>query len=125
MSKQFGGLDSLANNYNAPNLPTGLGGLGLGTLRMPELRNVWYNNQDIKIDGWHFISCRMDNCRLYVSSGNFIFENCFIDENTVIHYQNDAIKIIQLINRANPWMRENHPNFAARVNLDGTITIGA
>lgn len=122
MTNQLGGLNSLTTTLNSP---TGLSsGLGLGLMKMPEVTNVWYNNQDITIDGWCFRSCRFDNCRLYVSSGNFKFENCFIDERTVVHFQNNALSVIQLLNRSNLWVRENFPVFAPRVNLDGTITIG-
>ncbi|HFF8434931.1 hypothetical protein [Serratia marcescens] len=125
MSNQFGGLGSLSTP--APyNLPTSLSsGLGLGVIKMPEIKNVWYNNQDLKIDGWRFVSCRMDNCRLYVSSGNFVFENCFIDEGTIVHFQNDSLKVIQLMNRSNEWLKANYPQFSARTNPDGTISIGA
>ncbi|WP_149543126.1 hypothetical protein [Serratia marcescens] len=122
MTHQLGGLNSLLTSHSTP---TGLSsGLGLGVYKMPEMKNAWYNNQDIIIDGWTFISCRFDNCRLYVSTGNFKFESCFIDDSTVVHFQNNALSIIQLLNRSNAWVRENYPVFAPSLNPDGTITVG-
>lgn len=99
-------------------------GLGIGQYIYPEARSFWYNQQDVILDGWKFISCRMDNCRLHVSSSNFIIENCFIDDSTNIIYQGGSIKLIQLFNMRSDWVRGSFPFFAAKKNPDGTFTIG-
>ncbi|QXG56094.1 hypothetical protein KTJ90_08205 [Pantoea jilinensis] len=116
----------------APQQPNSHGlGLGLSQLSnrsglvLPESRGLWFNNQEIYLDGWKFISCRFDNCKIHVSTGNFVIERCFIDNTNIIYYMGTSVNIIQLYNRGSEWARTATPGFAAAKNEDGTLTIGA
>lgn len=102
-----------------------LGQYGLQSgIVLPEVNGLWFNNQDVYLDGWKFTSCRFDNCRLYVDTSNFIINGCFIDESNSVHYHGSSIKTIQIYNRTSDWIRANYPHFAARKNSDGTFSIG-
>ena len=94
-------------------------------LVMPEVKELWYNGKEVKLDGLKFIGCRFDNCKLHVVSANFELHNCFIDDGTVIHYRGEIVKLIKLFNSRYPWVYESLPNFAPSRNDDGTITISS
>lgn len=91
--------------------------------QMPEVRDIWFNKKEVKLDGYRFVGCRFDGCALKVSSANFELEGCLIDETTTIYYSGDTIKPIRLFTARYPWFYENLPFFAPTKNADGTITI--
>lgn len=90
----------------------------------PEVKNQWFNGQTLKLDGWHFISCRFDNCKLFVSTPYFFIEGCLIDASTIITYSPELLEVVRLFNYRNTHMKINHPNFCPRFNADGTMTVG-
>lgn len=94
-------------------------------LILPESKGLWFNNQELYLDGWKFISCRFDNCKLYVTTGNFIIERCYIDDTNVVFFGGAAVKIIRLFNRDDDHTLEKSPGFAAKKDIDGTLSIGA
>lgn len=104
----------------------GLLGRGLAQyLTMPEVNSIWYNGQQIYLDGFKFVRCRFDNCLLVVTSLNFEIESCFIDESTRIQFLGETIKPIKLFNSRYEWVYEKMPYFAPLRNSDGTITVKA
>lgn len=103
------------------------GGLGLlaAMLAKPEVTGVWYNSKDVKLDGYKFKGCRFDRCKLHVTTTNFVLDSCHIDDQTVIYYGGEIVKVIQLFNARNQWMHDHQPVFAPKKNPDNTISIGA
>ena len=89
----------------------------------PEARGLWYNEKDVFLDGYNFVSCRFDKCKLYVSSEHFEMRNCFVDDETVIYYDGDIVKVLRLFNSRYPWVYQELPYFAPVKNDDGTISI--
>lgn len=89
----------------------------------PEIKDAWFNNKEVKLDGFRFVGCRFDNCKLTVSSVNFEIENCHIDATTQILYSGEIIKPIRLFNSRYDWVYQHAPFFAPTKNADGTITI--
>ncbi len=94
-------------------------------LSKPEIKGTWFNNREVKLDGFRFVSCRFDNCKLTVTSTNFELERCYIDANTVILYGNEIVKPIRLFNSRYEWVYNTMPYFAPVRYQDGTITIKA
>ncbi|MCU7805485.1 MAG: hypothetical protein KZQ96_20030 [Candidatus Thiodiazotropha sp. (ex Lucinoma borealis)] len=112
------------NNSAATMAAAGVGlGLLVAALKKPEVKDTWYNGKDIKLDGYKFVRCRFDNCKITISSTDFELENCFIDEKTQIIYSGDIVKPIRLFNSRHDWIYEHAPYFAPTKNSDGTITI--
>lgn len=95
--------------------------MGLGA--DPVVRNQWFNNQDITLDGWHFVSCRFDNCRLHIGSAKFKLERCFVDDKSHIVINNEASNIVRMFHLRNRYMVENFPFYAPKYNEDGTFTV--
>ena len=93
-------------------------------LILPESKGLWFNNQTIHLDGWKFIACRFDNCTIYVSTGNFVIDSCFIDATNKVYFNGVSVNIIKLYNRHSDITREVMPGFAASKNSDGTLSIG-
>ncbi|MES2245233.1 MAG: hypothetical protein V4639_20420 [Pseudomonadota bacterium] len=93
-------------------------------LYKPEVIGTWYNGKEVKLDGYKFKGCRFDNCKLHVSTTNFVLDSCHIDEQSVIYFGGELIKVIQLFNHKNNWVYVTHPAFAPRKNPDSTISIG-
>ncbi len=100
-------------------------GLWAGLLQKPELTGMWYHAKEIKLDGYKFISCRFDKCKLHVTSTNFTLDHCIIDDDTVILYGSEIMKPIQLFNARYDWVYKSAPDFAPKRYPDGTISIGA
>lgn len=92
--------------------------------QMPEMKNALFKDKDLTLDGWRLISCRIENCRIHVSSLYFVLQECAIDADCVIYYQGETIKLIQLWNARNEWMQKNFPGFAPQRHYNGTISIG-
>lgn len=100
----------------------GLPGLA-ALLQKPTLNSIWYNNKEVKLDGYKFSGCRFDNCTLILTSSNFELENCFIDESTRVQFGGQIVNAIKLFNSRSDWAYSNMPFFAPVKNVDGTITI--
>ena len=102
-------------------------GFGLGDILpwagLPEVKDIYYHDQTIGIDGYRFVSCRFDRCVLVVSTSNFQLENCFIDVTTTFQIIGDSIRPVRAFNAHNLYVRENFPYFAPEVNASGYITI--
>lgn len=92
--------------------------------QMPEIKFAFFKDKDITLDGWRLIGCRFENCTLNVSSSYFSIERCFVDAKTVVQWEGDAIKLVQLFNMRDDDMRAAMPEFAAVKNSDGSYTIG-
>lgn len=92
-------------------------------LSRPQVENVWYNNKEVKLDGYVFKGCRFDKCVLIATSANFELDSCFIDASTVIHFGGEIVKAIKLYNSRSEWSYDKTPFFAPIRNSDGTITI--
>ena len=105
------------------NLPsTGLG-LASALSQRLQVKNVWFNGKTVSLDGYNFQSCRFDNCRLHVASANFEMHHCFVDDNTVIYYQGEIVKILRLFNCRYLWIYESLSYFAPVRHENGTISI--
>lgn len=89
----------------------------------PEVKNVWFNAKEIKLDGYTFRNCRFDNCKLQITSTNFELDSCFIDPTTTIIFGTEIAKPIRIYNVHNDWVYEKLPFFAPQKNSDGTISI--
>ena len=113
----------MSNNNDSSSQSQNTLGLIAALMHKPELRDVWYNNKEVKLDGFRFVSCRFDNCRLVVTSSNFELEHCFLDSGTVVTYGSEIIKPIRLFTSRYEWFYENMPYFAPTRHEDGTITI--
>jgi hypothetical protein len=88
----------------------------------PIVKNLWYNNKTLKIDGWSFESCRFDNCTLIVNSQFFTLKNCHLSETNYIQWGTSTINVIRLFNHQ-AGLDMPQP-FCATQNPDGTVTIG-
>lgn len=108
---------------NIPTIPNT--NLGLNNPAQLEVNGLWYKDKELNIDGWRFVSCRFDNCRLNLSTPDFEFINCLIDSSCTVMFYGNIVTVFQLFNRDNDWMRQTYPNFAATKNPDGTISIRA
>lgn len=93
-------------------------------LQMPEMKNALFKDKDITLDGWRFTLCKMENCRLHVSSLYFVLDQCRLGDDCTVYYQGESIKLIQLWNARNEFMKTAYPGFAPRKNPNGTISIG-
>lgn len=101
---------------------SGIFGIGSYAAR-PEVNGLYFNGQTITLDGYKFIRCRFDNCKLQVHSVNFELINCVVDPSTIISYGPSVLKVIELFNSRYPWAYEHLPGFVPIRNADGTITI--
>lgn len=111
-------------NEDATSNPTGLS-LAAALSRRPEVRKLWYHDQNIVLDGYNFIGCRFDNCKILVRSTNFEIKSCFFDDRCAFFAIGDTLGLARLFS---DW----HSNHLQRGTLyrpvrhtDGTITINS
>lgn len=110
---------------------SGIGGLGaranlLAGLAGPlPLKNVYYKNKIVNLDGYRFEECRFDGCTLILYSTNFVLHKCVIDEGCVIQYGPAVVKVVQLFTSRYPSFAELLPGLSPVHHPDGTISIGA
>ena len=100
-------------------------GLGLASALAQRLQvnDVWFNDRAVSLDGYNFQSCRFDNCKLHIASANFEMHKCFVDDNTVIFYHGEMVKILRLFNCRYHWIYQKLPYFAPVRHENGTISI--
>ena len=92
-------------------------------LKRPVAEGLYYSRKIINLDGFKFVGCRFDNCKLVVSSLNFEIENCVVDPSTVVEFAGETVKIIRLFNVHNEWTYAAQNMFGPTRNADGTLTI--
>lgn len=90
-----------------------------------EIKNIWFHDKTIKLDGYRFISCRFDKCHIEITSNNFELIDCFVDENTIGVFGNEVAKPIRLFTLRHSWFHKNMPYFAPEFHENGTLTIKA
>jgi hypothetical protein len=89
----------------------------------PELRNVYYKNKRVTLDGYIFRECRFDGCTIVINSASFQLDRCVIDEQCVIQYGPEPVKVVKLFTSRYKWWTDNVTALSAQVHADGTISI--
>lgn len=92
---------------------------------LPEVRQMWFNQRRLIIDGYHFVGCRFDGCTLVASTTNFVLQGCMLDSSTSIEIGGNLLKVVQLYNVRPPSVFGPQPPFVPIRHPDGTISIGA
>jgi hypothetical protein len=91
------------------------------------VERLWFNQQQVSLDGYRFVGCRFDNCTLRTTRGTFVFENCYVGPNCTIEFLGEASKVVRLYTlvapQANQEARTNWPVLAPEYASDGTFTI--
>lgn len=88
-----------------------------------QVRDVWYNQKTVTLDGYDFHHCRFDGCKLSISSTNFALDRCFIDESTVVYYGDEVMRVMKLFNSRFKWAYDAMPAFVPQRHEDGTVSI--
>ncbi len=103
---------------------------GLGLLEASEFlkpkkaENLWFDGKDIVLDGYQFIECRFDNCKLHVSNAeNVSLTRCYIGDNTQFVFNGGALAAIRLFNSNNDYFYQNHPYWTPEKDDKGRITL--
>lgn len=110
-----------------PQKPLAAGGLlalidGLST--KPVVKEAYYRGKEVNLDGYTFVACRFDNCRLTFSSSNFVFDHCIIDPSCVVMYGGQTNKVVQLFHLHQFAPDPMHAAFYPQRHEDGSISIG-
>ena len=100
-------------------------GLGLinALATRTEIKETWFNHKTVQLDGFNFLGCRFDNCRLQIASPEFELHRCYVDNSNIFHYQGDVVKVLRIFNTFHPWVDEHYPYFVPERHDDGTISI--
>lgn len=85
-----------------------------------DVRNRFYKNETIHLDGYTFTNCGFQNCSLITNTGVFSLDACTMI-NCTIHFGDNAHKIIKLYHAfgGSPELAGYQPTIAS----DGTLTI--
>jgi hypothetical protein len=123
------GLLSAAKVDKSGTTPSSFGLIGpqgglIGLLGKPEVRNIYYTEKLVVLDGYTFIGCRFDNCKLQVSTTNFDLVDCVIDPSTTIVYGESVTRIIRLFLSRFDWAYQQFNEFfVPKRNPNGSMTI--
>jgi hypothetical protein len=86
-----------------------------------EVRDRYYKNQVVYLDGYRFHNCCFENCTLVSESGDFLLKGCRLIV-CGAHFGPKAVKLVRLFNLMakppfdNIWLPTVAP--------DGSVTIG-
>ena len=84
------------------------------------VKDRYYKNQIIYLDGYTFTNCCFHNCQLVTHTGTFSLTSCAL-LNCRIQYGPNAVRIIRMWNTHNTNLM--WPDFNPKVDPDGAITI--
>lgn len=85
-----------------------------------DIRDRYYKNETINLDGYSFTNCCFHQCVLVTNTGTFSLTSC-VFLNCNMRYGPTATRILRLWNlnvSNNPW-----PFFNPKLNPDGSFTI--
>lgn len=86
--------------------------------------NLWFVDKDIVLDGYEFIECRFDNCRLHVSNAeNVNLSRCYIGEDTVFYFSGGALAAVRLFHCKSDYFYTNFPYWVPERDDKGRITL--
>lgn len=104
-------------------LSSGLMGALSDLGQLKDVHGLWFNNKNLMLDGYRFVGCRFDACTLHINTTNFELINCHINQNCVITYGVNTLKVIKLYNSRYETAFQQLGPFAPEKNPDNTITI--
>jgi hypothetical protein len=86
----------------------------------PQVEGQWFFNQDISLDGYQFVRCRFENCRITVSKGAFRLTNCLFT-GCSFSFSGDAIQVVKSFNLTD--LTKIPPTLRPLIYQDRTVTI--
>lgn len=101
----------------------------LHSLALPIIEARWFSGAVVNIDGYHFKSCRFDNCILAFETGNFQLTACYLGEGTTVQYPLNTVRAIKLYNHiaslsaSPPFAPQHHDSFLPTYHADGTLSV--
>ena len=110
---------------NQDNPPGGLLSAALASSLAPKrATGLWFASKSITLDGYEFVECRFDRCKLHVNNAqNVHLERCFISDDTQIVFGQSALSAIKLFNLKNRWYYQNAPVYVPEKDSLGRITL--
>jgi hypothetical protein len=93
----------------------------LGALLI-NVSSQYFKDQDIFVDGYRFMNCYLENCRLITNRGTFEFHHCLLTPNSKRLYGEEAQKCLQLYSLDNPTPAL-HEKLKPTIHADGTFSI--
>ena len=94
----------------------------------PVIKDRWFKDDTIKIDGYTFEHCRFDSCKLVTETATFTLRNCFVAPDCKLVFGGPALKVVRLvmhklIQSSRLTSREGEQAVYATVDGDGNISI--
>ena len=86
--------------------------------------NAHFKNRTVFVDGYRFINCIFERCKLMAFRGTFEFHSCVLKDLTERYFDDEAIKCIQLYYHSSTFSPKNAA-FAAKTNADGSFSIAS
>ena len=86
------------------------------------IRGQWYFRQHFYVDGYTFIECRFENCKLISSTANFQFVNCLFS-GCGYYFAGTAQKAIKFYNLPDQSGQRAESLLQPTVGPDGRLSI--
>lgn len=87
---------------------------------------LWFTDREITLDGYEFVECRFDNCKLRVANAQYVnLQRCFISDDTNFIFGHSALSAIRLFNLKTNWYYYyiNAPYWVPAKDEKGRITL--
>jgi len=129
-------LDSILGSYRKPERELSiLAQLLQGSISPPSppsppaIEDRWFKDETINVDGYTFVRCRFDRCKLITVNATFAFRNCYIDTLSSIFFNGPALKIARLlthvlVQNGRVTLRPDEAGLLPTLHPDGTFTLG-
>lgn len=94
----------------------------------PTIEDRWFKDQSINIDGYTFVRCRFDRCKLVTERATFAFRNCYLDPQTGLFFNGAALKLVRLlihalVQRGRITLLPNEMGLLPTTHPDSTFTL--
>lgn len=94
----------------------------------PAIKDTWFKDRRIHIDGYTFERCRFDRCSLITENATFSFKECFIASDCGVFFTGPALKTARLLMhvlsiKARLTRVDGEDAVYATVNPDGTFNL--
>ena len=94
------------------------------TLAPKTVKGLWFEDRELSLDGYEFVECRFDSCRLHVNNAqNVTLQRCYISKDTHFIYGQSALSAIKLFNLKTDWYYENAAVYVPERDEKGRITL--
>lgn len=94
----------------------------------PIVRDRWFKDTTVYLDGYVFERCRFDRCQLVTQQATFVFRECVISADCSVYFSGPGLKLARFLMHTLAVKQRiqivpGEQNLFPQINADGTFTL--